>query len=115
MAVANYDGFVATFDAKYTYWAPRPFQLDPDVKPIFPTPNHPSYPSADGGVLGPFATVMAWLFPSEADMLNAKAQESALSRLWAGIHFRTDIEVGLKLGNTVGQQVVAWAQADGAQ
>lgn len=115
MAVANYDGFIAAWDAKYTYWAPRPFQLDPDVKPIFPTANHPSYPSADGAVLGPYATVMGYLFPDDASAINAKAEESLLSRLWAGIHFRTDIEVGRTVGHAIGQQVIEWAKADGSQ
>jgi hypothetical protein len=115
LGVANFDGYVAAFDAKYTYWAPRPFMLDPEVKPIFPTPNHPSYPAAEGAAVAPYATVLAYLFPSEADALNAKAEEAVMSRLWAGIHFRSDIEVGLKMGHAIGQQVVAWAQADGAQ
>ncbi len=44
--VTLYDAGIACWDAKYTYWAIRPFQLDPDVKPLFTTPNHPSYPAA---------------------------------------------------------------------
>ena len=43
---------VACWDAKYAYWAIRPFQLDPDVKTLFPTPNHPSYPAAHGASRG---------------------------------------------------------------
>ena len=44
--VTLYDIGIACWEAKYTYWAIRPFQLDPDVKPVFATPNHPSYPAA---------------------------------------------------------------------
>src|SRR5215831_8407812 len=39
--VTLYDAAIACWEAKYTYWAIRPFQLDPEVKPIFATPNHP--------------------------------------------------------------------------
>ena len=44
--VTLYDIGIACWEAKYTYWAIRPFQLDPGVKPVFATPNHPSYPAA---------------------------------------------------------------------
>jgi hypothetical protein len=46
MSMAHNDSMVACWDAKYTYWAIRPFQLDPDVKTLFATPNHPSFPAA---------------------------------------------------------------------
>jgi hypothetical protein len=44
MRVAAFDAVGACWDAKDTSWAARPFQLDPDVKPLFPVPAHPSYP-----------------------------------------------------------------------
>ena len=50
MSMAHNDSMVAYWDAKYTYWAIRPFQLDPDVKTLFATPNHPSYPAATDAV-----------------------------------------------------------------
>jgi membrane-associated phospholipid phosphatase len=42
--VAIYDTGVACWDAKYAYWTIRPFQLDPQFRPAFNPPNHPSYP-----------------------------------------------------------------------
>jgi hypothetical protein len=44
--VTLYDAGIACWEAKYTYWAIRPFQLDPELKAVVPTPNHPSYPAA---------------------------------------------------------------------
>jgi hypothetical protein len=44
MNIAIQDACIACRDAKYTYWQIRPSQLDPDLKPLFPPPNHPSYP-----------------------------------------------------------------------
>jgi hypothetical protein len=47
-SVASYDSTVACWDAKYTYWAIRPFQLDPTLKTLFPSPNHPATSRASG-------------------------------------------------------------------
>jgi len=41
------------------------------------------------------------------------AQEFGESRLWAGIHFRSDIESGFAIGRGVGQKVIERAKADG--
>ena len=37
------------------------------------------------------------------------------SRLWAGIHFRSDIEAGLGVGRAVAQKVIERAKNDGSQ
>lgn len=107
--VANYDLFVACWDAKYAYWAIRPFQLDPTVTTVFPTPNHPSYPAAHASLAGAMETVLGALFPRDAEAFSLIADEESWSRLWAGIHFRSDIEAGRTLGRAVGQSVIDWA------
>jgi membrane-associated phospholipid phosphatase len=112
--VAAYDAGTAVWDAKYTYWAIRPDQLDPTVAVLFPTPPHPSYPSAHTASNAAAMTVLSYLFPREADSFTAKAQECALARISAGIHFRTDVEVGLTLGQAVGSVVISRAKNDGA-
>jgi len=45
MAVAQYDMIVACFNGKYTYWMIRLPHLDTEITPLFPIPNHPSYPA----------------------------------------------------------------------
>lgn len=114
MNIAGYDAGVACWDAKYTYWAIRPFQLDPEFKPLFTTPNHPSYPSAHGCFSTATATVLASLFPADADEVLALAQEASESRIWAGIHFRSDIEAGVALGQQVAEAVLTHAMSDGS-
>lgn len=114
-SIAYYDAAVACWDAKYAYWAIRPFQLDPDFKPLFPTPNHPSYPAAHGCLSGAPAAILGLLFARDAASLNAIADTAAQSRMWAGIHFRSDIETGLALGRAVAQKVFERAQSDGSQ
>ena len=106
MSVAQYDAFVACYEAKYTYWSPRPFQVDPEFKSLFPSPNHPSYPSAHSCQSAAVATVLASFFPGDREALMLGAEEAGNSRMWAGIHFQSDIDAGLALGISVGQLVV---------
>jgi membrane-associated phospholipid phosphatase len=113
--VALYDGVVACWDGKYAYWAIRPFQLDPTVITLFPTPNHPSYPSAHTAVSGPYAEALSYFFPRDADLFRSMAKEAGESRIWAGIHFRSDIETGLALAKSVTQLVTDRASHDGSQ
>jgi hypothetical protein len=115
MSVAHHDSILAGWDAKFTYWAIRPFQLDKDVTTLFPTPSHPSYPAAHGFVSGAICRVLAYLFPNEAEYIEKKADEAAESRIWAGIHYRSDVVEGLKLGRSAADLVIARAKSDGAE
>jgi membrane-associated phospholipid phosphatase len=113
--VTGIDAGIACWDSKYTYWAIRPYQLDPEVKPLFPTPNHPSYPAAHGCHSNAEAVILGYLFVRDAAPLAALAEEAAESRIWAGIHYRSDIVAGKALGRAVAEKVIARAQKDGSQ
>ena len=115
VSVAFYDATVACWEAKFTYWAIRPIQLDPAVTTLFATPNHPSYPSAHVTIGAPFAEVLSYLFPRDTAFFNAQAQEGANSRLWAGIHFRSDLNAGFAISHAVAQMVIDRAKQDGSQ
>ena len=110
LAVAYHDGIVACFDTKYAYWFIRPPQLDPEVTTIFPTPPHPSYPAADACATGASGDVLASFFPADADAIQSAAKESALSRIWAGIHFRNDVETGFKMGQEIAKVAIERSQ-----
>jgi hypothetical protein len=114
-SIAAYDSGVACWDAKYTYWAIRPFQLSPTLQTVFPTPNHPSYPAAHGCFSSATAGALSYLFPRDAETLNGMADEAGQSRIWAGIHFPTDVKVGLALGRGVAQKAIDLVQADELQ
>lgn len=114
-SVAYYDIFAACWDAKYAYWQIRPFQLDPTLTTVFPTPNHPSYPAAHASIGGAMETVLGYLFPPDAAQFGKIADDESWSRLWAGIHFRSDIEAGRALGRKVAGAVVEWAERDGSR
>jgi len=114
-SVAAHDSVIACWDAKYTYWAARPNMLDTSIVSLFPNPNHPSYPSAHSMFSSAYAAALSYLFPRDAGYFAAQAQEAGMSRLWAGIHYRSDIEVGLEVGRAVAQRVIERAKNDGSQ
>jgi membrane-associated phospholipid phosphatase len=110
--IAWYESFVACWEAKYTYWHIRPYQQG--VTPVFPTPNHPSYPGAHACGSAASAAVLGYLFPRDATALKQRADEAAESRIWAGIHYRSDTDAGLAIGRSVAQLVIDHAKADGS-
>jgi len=110
VAIAGFDAAVACWDAKYTYWAARPFQLDPQVQQVFTAPAHPSYPAAHGCISGAQGATLAALFPPDPQAFTDMANQAAESRIMAGIHFRSDIEAGLSLGRAVAQRVIERGQ-----
>jgi membrane-associated phospholipid phosphatase len=113
--VAYQDATIACFEAKYAYWYIRPSQLEPSLEPVFPPPNHPSYPAAHGCLSTAAATVLAAFFPRDSEHLLALANEASEARIWAGIHYRFDIETGQDLGRKVAEKVLGRALADGGQ
>jgi membrane-associated phospholipid phosphatase len=113
--IAYYDAAIACWDAKYTYWAIRPNQLDPSITPFFPNPNHPSYPSAHAALSGAQTAMLSYLFPRDAMYFESLAREAADSRLWAGIHYRSDLAAGLAQAEAVARLIIERAQSDGSQ
>jgi membrane-associated phospholipid phosphatase len=110
--VAYLDATIACFDAKYAYWYIRPSQLDAALKPLFPPPSHPSYPAAHGCLSTAAATVLAKVFPRDGERLLALAKEAGEARIWAGIHYRFDVEAGEALGRKVADKVLVRAFVD---
>jgi len=58
---------------------------------------------------------MGSLFPADADTMAGQATDAGFSTFNAGIHTRQDVEIGLPLGQAVGQQIIQRATRDGAQ
>jgi hypothetical protein len=109
VSVASHDALIGCWDAKYTYWSPRPAMLDPSINTLFVTPNHPSYPSAHGCWAGAAGATLARVFPRDAAYFNGLADQAGEARIMGGIHVRSDSEVGLKLGRQVAD--VVWSRA----
>ncbi len=98
MSAAAFDANIGCSDAKFYYWFIRPPQANTAIVTVFPTPQHPSYPSAHSCFSGALSDVLTAAFPRERARLAAMAEEASLSRLYAGIHYRFDMEAGLELG-----------------
>ncbi|PWU01851.1 MAG: PA-phosphatase [Bacteroidetes bacterium] len=109
------DAAIVCWDTKYFYFNPRPTQLNPEIKTLTGIPNFPSYISGHSTFSGAAATILGHLIPSRADDYNAMAQEASLSRLYGGIHYRSDCQIGLNVGKSVGQKAIDRAVTDGAE
>jgi hypothetical protein len=48
-------------------------------------------------------------------MFVALGEQAAESRIWAGIHYRSDIDAGRQLALAVSGKVIARAEHDGAE
>jgi hypothetical protein len=112
--MAMMDAAVACWDTKYTYFNPRPSQVNPDIKTFTGLPNFPSYISGHSTFSGAAATFLGYVIPSRANAFSDMANEASLSRLYGAIHYRSDCVVGMQVGKKIGNYAVTRGQADGA-
>lgn len=108
------DAAISCWDAKYFYFNPRPSQIDPSIKTLTGVPNFPAYVSGHSTFSGAAATFLSHVLPDRAADFDAMAKEASMSRLYGAIHYRSDCDNGLILGNTVGNFAVQRALSDGA-
>jgi hypothetical protein len=59
--------------------------------------------------------VLGYIIPARAQAYNDMAKEASVSRIYGGIHYRSDCEVGIVTGNKVGSYAVARGRIDGAE
>lgn len=112
--MALMDAAIVCWDTKFFYFNPRPTQLNPNIKTLTGIPNFPAYTSGHSTFSGAAATILGYIIPGRAKAYNEMALEASLSRMYGGIHYRSDCEVGLQSGKQVGAYAVARAQTDGA-
>ena len=112
--MAMHDAGIGCWDAKFHYYNPRPSQLDPSIRTVTGLPNFPSYTSGHSTFSAAAAAVLSYLFPGGATYFHEQRDEAAISRLYGGIHYRSDIEVGVDHGDRIGGYTVAFARTDGA-
>lgn len=123
LGIAVADAFIGCWSDKYRYDLLRPVTyirrfIDPNWSPLLITPPFPEYPSGHSTQSGAAAVVLTAFFGEQAfvdathadeglperSFVNfwAAADESALSRLYGGIHFRSAIRAGLDQGRCIG-------------
>lgn len=130
--VADADALIAIWQAKYEYNLIRPVTyirrvIDPTWNALLPTPPFPEYVSAHSGQSAAVLTTLQTLIgenvsfvdrahdadgfaPRTFDHIFAAAEEAGISRLYAGIHFRSGNLKGRALGQCVAARVnsLAW-------
>ncbi|MGZ5247647.1 MAG: vanadium-dependent haloperoxidase, partial [Flavitalea sp.] len=109
------DAAIVCWDTKFTYFNPRPSQLDANIRCVTGVPNFPSYISGHSTFSGAAAKILGHILPEKAAAFSAMAQEASISRMYGGIHYRSDCEKGLEVGNNIGQFAVNRAKTDGAE
>jgi membrane-associated phospholipid phosphatase len=115
VSIANYDTVIHCWGTRYIYWYARPVNLDPTIQTTFLTPSQPAYPSGHSCIEGATSRVLEYLFPRDAAVFRARAEELAKSRWWAKIHYAWDNNDGLRLGRAVSDKIIEWGRADGSQ
>ena len=127
-AIALFDGFIACWKAKYKTNTIRPETVinkvvDPSWQPYIQTPPFPSYVSGHSVISAASAEVMSHHFgdnfaytdTSELEFgipnrsftsFRQAALEASWSRLYGGIHFRSDLENGNLVGKQIGEYIV---------
>ena len=112
---ALHDATTVCWQTKYTYFVPRPPQLDSQIKPSVLIPNTPAYVSEHATNSAAAATVLTYLFPGETTALTKQRDEAVLSPLYAGTQYRFSIDAGAQTGTAIGTLATTWAKADGAK
>lgn len=138
LSVAEMDAFISCWKLKYKYLLLRPVTyikqyIDNTFNTVLGSPAFPAFTSGHSCEIGAGATIFSEMFtdgsgnykftdnsqiqygfsPRSYTNFNAMAQECANSRLYGGIHYPMDNEVGLDQGNKIGEfviQNISWPQ-----
>jgi membrane-associated phospholipid phosphatase len=114
---AGSDATLGCWDAKYHYLVLRPWMVAPadlpNAKLIIGRPNHPSYPSGHSCVSSAAGAVLKHFFPAKSATIDAQVAEAGMSRIYAGIHYRMDVEQGQALGRSVANWAIGYDREHG--
>ncbi|MFN7116963.1 MAG: vanadium-dependent haloperoxidase [Saprospiraceae bacterium] len=127
-SVALYDAFISCWEEKYRSLRLRPetvisAKIDKEWHPYLITPPFPAYTSGHSTVSSAAAEVLTGLFGDNQPFTDTTekeyglpvrsfssfrqaAQEASMSRVYAGIHYRSDCDNGNEQGARVGQLVL---------
>src|ERR1700678_1389436 len=104
---ADIDSYFVNTMIKKTNARLRPFVQHPTlVTPLFDVGDF-SYPSGHASGTELQARILAKLFPKQEDALLRRVRQIADSRVVAGVHYTSDTEAGLGLGDLVFAQIEA--------
>ncbi|MDQ3682057.1 MAG: vanadium-dependent haloperoxidase [Bacteroidota bacterium] len=127
-SIALFDGFISCWDTKFKINSVRPETVinkyfDPSWQPYIQTPPFPSYVSGHSIISAASAEVMTHFYGDNFSYTDTSglefgitnrsfksfrdaALEASWSRLYGGIHYRSDLEQGNKVGTEIGEFIV---------
>ncbi|MGV3595331.1 MAG: vanadium-dependent haloperoxidase [Sediminibacterium sp.] len=127
-AAAIFDGFISTWEEKYTSKTVRPVtvireHLASEWNPILQTPPFPEYTSGHSVISAAAASVLAAVFGNNTafrdttelpylglersfSSLQAASDEVSMSRVYGGIHYRSAVINGQKQGQQIGDYFI---------
>lgn len=99
--------------AKRQYSRPRPYVVDPSITPVVSgTHANASYPSGHSSSAFAAARVIARVAPELAEEAYSLATQVAVSRVYAGVHFPSDVVAGALLGTGIAESILQTARRD---
>ena len=87
--------------AKKLFARPRPWVVDPRVQPCVGKPANDSYPSGHVAAIFTRAGVLAEIFPEQREVIFEFAHRAAWGRVYAGVHFPSDVVGGWLLAEPI--------------
>ena len=127
-SIALFDGFISCWDTKFKINSVRPETIinkyiDAAWQPYIQTPPFPSYVSGHSVISAASAEVMTHFYGDNFSYTDTSelefgipnrtfksfrdaALEASWSRLYGGIHYRSDLEQGNKVGTEIGEFIV---------
>lgn len=127
-AAAIFDGFIATWEEKYTSKTVRPVtvireHITSEWNPLLQTPPFPEYTSGHSVISAAAATVLTAVIGNQVSFrdttelkylglerhfpsLEAASDEVSMSRMYGGIHYRSAVMNGQKQGQQIGTHFI---------
>ncbi len=99
------DVYTLSYDAKYTFYTPRPFQSK-ELPLILSKPNSPSYIGEQAAIGGVFDTLVSRLIPEKSQAFLKTAQELKEVGVWAGVQHEEDNTQGYILGKDISRNLL---------
>lgn len=92
--------------AKKLYGRPRPYMTHRDLQPCIMKETSESYPSGHATVARVFARLLAAKFPKRTQAFLNASNQAALNRVIGGVHYPSDINAGIKLGDYLASKMI---------